>query len=72
MKPELMNSDSNWESALAFILAGLSTLPGIIHMSLFSEKELLDHFDMWPWITGGILYILGAIIYSCKWPERFS
>jgi hypothetical protein len=33
MNPELMNSKSNWETALAFILAGLSTLPGVVHMS---------------------------------------
>lgn len=41
-------------------------------MSLFTDKEMLNHFDTWPWATGGFLYIFGAVIYSYNWPECFS
>jgi len=26
---------------------------------------------IWPWLTGGALYGLGAIMYALKIPERF-
>ncbi len=64
-----MKIEATWISALAFIIAGLSTIPAIIHMSFFTDTQMLDHFDAWPWLFGGLLYIVGAVIYAMKWPE---
>lgn len=64
-----MKKDVNWVNALTFMLAGFSTIPGVVHMAIYSDKQTLDHFDIWPWLTGGVLYIVGAVIYALKWPE---
>lgn len=63
--------DLKWVNAIAFIVAGYSTVPGIIHLAYYTEARLVHPFAVWPWLTGGILYAVGAIIYALNVPERF-
>jgi len=55
--------------AVIFILAGVSCLPGIIHLTSI-DAELLNDFRVKPWLLGGIAYITGAVIYAIAIPER--
>lgn len=41
-------------------------------MCFITDKELLNHFDMWPWLGGGVFYVVGALIYANNWPECWS
>ena len=61
----------SWQSSIAFLLAGYSTTPGLVHLSYYADNRYVPHnFMIWPWLTGGIIYAIGAIIYSVKFPER--
>jgi len=63
--------DNKYLNAAAFIVAGYSTLPGMIHLAWYTtEQPNQPSFVVWPWLTGGILYAVGAIIYALKVPER--
>lgn len=57
--------------AIAFIVAGYSTGPGMIHLGYYSEDTIVRAFPVWPYLTGGILYAGGAIIFALKIPERY-
>jgi adiponectin receptor len=54
-----------------FVICGLLSVVPIIHMEFFTDAKYLNKFDTFPWALGGALYILGAIIYMLKIPERF-
>ena len=41
MSQSYWNSEAAWISALAFIIAGLSTIPGLVYMSLFIDEKRL-------------------------------
>lgn len=58
-------------NAISYIVAGYSTVPGIIHLAYYTEDELVRHFAVWPWLVGGIFYAVGAIIYALFIPDRF-
>ena len=36
------------------------------------KRLLLNDFDSLPWAIGGALYIIGALMYMMKIPERFK
>jgi hypothetical protein len=38
---------------------------------MFSEAEYLPKFDYLLWAVGGVTYIVGAIIYMARVPERW-
>jgi adiponectin receptor len=61
----------NWQSALAFCLAGSSVTPACLHLAYYSDPLYVPHWEIWPWLTGGIIYLVGAIVYSFKVPERY-
>ena len=42
-----------------------------IQKSTETGKFLLPGFDIGPWIYGGLMYILGAVLYVSRTPERF-
>lgn len=69
LTPSLFESTSTWVTAVIFVLAGLSALPGCLHLIYIADSRVLMTFDIWPWLTGGALYILGAIVYAKRWPE---
>ena len=57
-------------NAAAYILAGYSTTPGIVHLSYYTDELLVRSFAMWPWLLGGIFYAVGAILFATHFPER--
>lgn len=65
------NKDSQWVNAIAYIVAGWCTAFGLTHMVCYTDKRLLNYFQVFPWAFGGVLYSVGAIIYALKIPERF-
>lgn len=72
MSPEQMKTQATWISATVWVCAALSCVPAVIHMQYVSDRTMLHHMDLWPWMLGGFFYILGAVIYSFKWPECFA
>ena len=52
------------------MLGLLSAVP-FIHQGAYVSNRYLPHLDLFYWILGGILYILGAVIYMLRLPERF-
>ncbi len=54
-----------------FIVCGLMAAVPLRYVQLHIEKEYLDEFISYPWALGGAIYIIGAIIYMLKIPERF-
>ena len=63
--------DSKWVNAIAYIIAGYSTVPGIWHLAYYTSEESLRIFVIWPWLVGGTTYAVGAIFYALKFPERY-
>lgn len=64
-------SNSKWIKAIAYIIAGYSTTPGIIHLAYYTSAETVPTFYIWPWALGGTTYAAGAILYAMNIPERF-
>ena len=60
----------SWLNAVAWLLAGYSSVPAIVHLSYNYDEHMRDDFKMWPWLTGGIIYAVGAILYVIGFPER--
>ena len=42
----------------------------MIYLKHFADPESVYTFSVWPWLGGGILYAIGAILYALKFPER--
>jgi predicted membrane channel-forming protein YqfA (hemolysin III family) len=59
-----------WLNAAAFLVAGYSTAPALIHLEFFADSNLRKDFMMWPWLSGGIIYAVGAIFYANGFPEQ--
>ena len=58
-------------SAIAFLIAGYSTVPGCLHLYLYADARFVYRFEVWTWLGGGILYAIGAIVYAMKCPEKY-
>lgn len=58
-------------NAMSYIVAGYSTVPGIVHLAYYTSEENVRMFAVWPWLVGGALYAVGAIIYALFIPDRF-
>ena len=65
-----LTTDNKYVNAAAFIIAGYSTLFSMIHLAYYTSEASVRTFYIWPWLFGGILYAVGAIIYALKVPER--
>ena len=65
------DKERQWIFALAYIIAGYSTLFGCIHLAYYQDESLGMPLPVWPWLGGGTTYAFGAIIYALKIPERF-
>jgi len=53
-----------------FVTLGLMAAVPYIHQGFFVERKLLPQLDLFYWILGGALYIIGAVIYMLRIPER--
>lgn len=69
MSPSQKDFGKAWVLAAAFIFAGLSCFPGLMHMLFFADKKFLNSVPVHLYLWGGVAYISGAIIYANKWPE---
>ena len=58
-------------NAIAFLIAGYSLMPGLLHLHLYSDERYVYRFGMWWWLSGGLFYGVGAIIYALRFPERY-
>lgn len=56
---------------MVFLIAGWSCGPGLLHLTYWTPTQYLSNWVIWPWLTGGILYAIGAIIYALKVPEKY-
>ena len=59
-----------WINAIAWLVAGYSTAPGLIHLAYFTDLKYGRQFYIQPWLIGGLLYAIGAITYALKCPEK--
>mmetsp|Transcript_3874 Transcript_3874/g.3803 ORF Transcript_3874/g.3803 Transcript_3874/m.3803 type:complete len:277 (-) Transcript_3874:103-933(-) len=56
-----------------FVIIGLSSAFPVIHLQFLTQEyimQFIPNFDHWPWAIGGALYIIGAIFYVVKFPEK--
>ena len=61
-----------WVNALCWVVAGWSTAGGCIQLCFFPKPDvMIPDCKFWPWVTGGLLYTVGAVAYALKIPERF-
>lgn len=54
---------------IMFIICGLLGVLPIFHINAL-DKKYIDDFEVFPWALGGAFYIIGAIIYMLRIPER--
>jgi adiponectin receptor len=54
------------------VVVGLMAAVPLFHMEFFSDAKYINEFSTYPWALGGGLYILGAVLYMLKIPERFK
>lgn len=66
----LKNVELQWIPAVAYLVAGYSTVPGCLTLAWYTDESLVRPFAIWPWLTGGIMYGIGAVIFALKVPER--
>lgn len=57
---------------IMFVICGLLSGAPIIHIEYFLDNKYLNDFPSFPLAFGGALYIIGAIIYILKIPERLT
>ena len=57
-----------WRASI-FVATGVSPVYGLTHFWLFRDPLTMPYFDPTFWALGGAAYILGAYIYSIKFPE---
>ena len=55
-----------------FVICGLLSGLPLIHIEFYTNQQYLKDFISFPWGLGGFLYILGAVMYMLKVPERFK
>jgi adiponectin receptor len=55
-----------------FVLCGLMSCFPIFHLEFYTEPKYIKDFKTYPWAFGGSLYIIGAVLYMLKIPERFK
>jgi adiponectin receptor len=60
-----------WINSVAWLFAGYSSTPGLVHLAFFANTHMRQDFMFWPWITGGIIYAVGAIFYAIGFPETY-
>ena len=54
-----------------FLTFGISAAIPIMHLIIFGAEGFDGSFSFILWIIGGLSYIIGALLYILKFPERF-
>ena len=54
---------------MLFGMTGLVNVIPVLHICCYVEPQYLHHFQIFPWLFGGILYIIGAVLYGLQFPE---
>ena len=57
---------------LLFLIFGISAGLPVIHLRVLGANGFEIEYNFTMWYIGGISYIVGALIYVLKFPERFS
>ena len=68
LSPQIKSEKLN---AIAFIVAGWSIVPGCLHMYLWADPRFVYRVEIWYWVSSGVIYSIGAIIYALKCPEKY-
>lgn len=56
-----------------FLIFGISAGMPVIHLHIYEVKGFnINEFDFFFWFLGGFCYIIGALTYILKVPERFA
>lgn len=71
LRPAQKDFKKIWVLATAWIIAGYSTGPGLIHLTVYLDPKYLYAIDFNAYAIGGTIYAGGAVIYALKFPERF-
>jgi predicted membrane channel-forming protein YqfA (hemolysin III family) len=53
-------------------MCGLLSCIPVFHLLYLMDKRYLKEFMIYPFALGGFLYILGAVLFMFKIPERFK
>ncbi|KAF1812790.1 HlyIII-domain-containing protein [Eremomyces bilateralis CBS 781.70] len=73
MSPKFASSKYRPLRATMFIAMGLSGVIPVLHGTRLYELSRIDELISLRWMaTQGALYIIGAIIYACRVPERLK
>lgn len=70
MLPTFQDFKYKWVLSLAFIIAGYSTVPGMLHAAYYLPEDDIPGFDMMVYLIGGTIYAVGAVFYAARFPER--
>ena len=71
LRPAQKNFGNNYVIAIAYLVAGYSTAPALLYLAYFIQEDQTPPISVWPWLGGGILYAIGAILYMIKFPEKY-
>ena len=71
MMPCIRDFKNAWILATAFIIAGLSVIPGLHHVHyLLIEGKYISTCPVHLFALSGAFYIFGAVMYAKKLPEK--
>ncbi len=57
---------------IIFVVCGVLSVIPIYHIEFLTHQKYIHDFHTFPWFLGGVIYIVGAITYMLKIPERFN
>ncbi len=72
IREEFTKKEYHKIKGILFLIFGVSAGLPVIHLKLFDVNGfVLEDYNFGLWFLGGISYIIGALIYILKVPERF-
>lgn len=71
MTPKYSSNEGMKLRGILFLSCGFAILLPAIYTEFFLDPLYLDDFIFTPWAFGGAIYVIGAIIYMFKIPEKF-
>lgn len=71
LNERLASADYAGFRVVMFVTIGLSAFMSLAIIPFLDDPENISYYTYKPWINGGIAYIVGAIIYAYKIPERW-
>lgn len=70
MIPYFDRDDFDSLRAILFSVTGLFNIVPVFHILYKIDAKYLHHFHATPWALGGVMYLLGAIFYGTRFPEK--